>query len=71
MDTTKSTMAMPTAAGGAAGAVVTIVCYVLSAKFNITVPGEVAGAAMVIITPVIHWIGLWMQKESPKLPVSQ
>ena len=51
------TVSTAAASGGVTGAVVVLVSWALSLA-NITVPAEVAAAAMVIIAPVVHLIAV-------------
>jgi hypothetical protein len=53
----------PTAAGGVTGAVVVLILYVLKARWGIEVPGEVATALMVVITPLVHAAAILIAKE--------
>lgn len=48
-------------AGGLAGAVMTIIGYVL-ARYGITIPEEVSDAGMTIIVALVGW---WLHREAP------
>lgn len=66
--TTTTNNPTPVATAGAAGGVVGAVVVLLTlglAHWNITVPAEGAAAAIVVLGPIVHWVALWMQKESP------
>lgn len=51
------TVSTAAASGGVTGAVVVLISWALSLA-NITVPAEVAAAAMVIVAPVVHMIAV-------------
>lgn len=54
MATNTSPVATASASGGAVGAFVIILCWILS-QFHIIVPSEIAAAMMVLLTPVAHF----------------
>lgn len=49
-----TTHAAAAASGGFTGALVVIICFILS-KFGIDVPAEVAASMMVVLTPIVHF----------------
>lgn len=49
------------AAGGVVGSVVMLITLTL-AHFNWTVPGEGTAAMMVVLTPILHWLAIRMNK---------
>jgi hypothetical protein len=51
------THATAAASGGVAGAAVVIITWLLS-LFHLEVPAEVAAAAMVVLTPIVHLIAV-------------
>ena len=65
------------ASGGFVGALVIIVCYVISFA-NVQVPAEISTALMVLLTPLVHYAAVkWgidpslMSVSKPAAPPSQ
>lgn len=58
--TERTTQSTATASIGVAGAFVVILTWVLAARWEIQVPGEVAAAFLAILTPAVHYLGLYV-----------
>lgn len=66
--TERTTQSTATASIGVAGAFVVIFTWVLSSRWGIEVPGEVAAAFLAIITPAVHFLGLYLSGPATEGP---
>ena len=56
-------------ATGYAGAVVIVVLFVLAQAAHVTVPDQVSAALVMILTPIVHVIGLRIGATQPDEPL--
>jgi len=61
----KPTYSTAAAAGGVTGALAVIIIWLFS-LMHVDVPAEVVAALMVLGTPVVHWLGVLMNKVAPE-----
>jgi multisubunit Na+/H+ antiporter MnhG subunit len=57
-----NTIATSAASHGVVGAVAILICWILSLR-GVTVPAEVAAAIMVIMSPIVHLVVLYVAKR--------